>query len=50
MAVSSVSIVANSLLLDRYKLSFALVRREKTAKIYAEKQLKEEELYPAEDT
>ena len=58
MAMSSVSVVGNSLLLGRYKPSFAVARREKEQqKIYAEKKLKEEEeeeeeeeLYTAEPT
>jgi Cu+-exporting ATPase len=54
MAMSSVSVVGNSLLLGRYKPSFAVARREKKLhKIYAEKKLKEEkeqELYTAEAT
>jgi Cu+-exporting ATPase len=49
MAMSSVSVVGNSLLLGRYKPSFAAVRPEKEQTIYSEKQLKEE-LYPAEAT
>jgi Cu+-exporting ATPase len=58
MAMSSVSVVGNSLLLGRYKPSFAVARREKEQqKIYAEKKLKEEEeeeeeeeLYTADPT
>ena len=55
MAMSSVSVVGNSLLLGTYKPSFAVARREKEQqkKIYAEKKLKEEEeeeLYTAEPT
>jgi Cu+-exporting ATPase len=50
MAMSSVSVVGNSLLLGRYKPGFPVVRGEKDQqKIYAEKQL-EKELYPAEAT
>jgi P-type Cu+ transporter len=56
MAMSSVSVVGNSLLLGRYKPSFAVARGEKEQqqqKIYAENELKqeeEEELYPAKAT
>jgi hypothetical protein len=49
MAMSSVSVVGNSLLLGRYKPSFAAVRPEREQTIYSEKQLKDE-LYPAEAT
>jgi hypothetical protein len=37
MAMSSVSVVANSLLLSRYKLSFAVVRGEKNSGRYMQK-------------
>jgi P-type Cu+ transporter len=49
MAMSSVSVVGNSLLLGRYKPSFAAIRPEKEQKIDSEKQLKEE-LYTLEAT
>jgi P-type Cu+ transporter len=48
MAMSSVSVVGNSLLLGRYQPSLAVSKEEKDGqKMHAEKQLKEE-LYPAE--
>lgn len=41
MALSSVTVVANSLLLGRYKPKFVAIKSEKEQKIYSEKQLKE---------
>jgi Cu+-exporting ATPase len=50
MAMSSVSVVGNSLLLGRYMPSFVVGKQEKEQKkIYAERRFKEE-LYPTEAT